>query len=122
MATEEPKDVSPTRKHTKHPKCGIIMPISDTPDLGYPVGHWNQVLDVIRTAASLAGFEADMVSNDAQVEIIHATIIKNIYANDVAVCDVSTRNPNVMFELGLRIASKKPIIRVVAIERGYFWA
>jgi len=88
------------------------MPIADNPDLGYPLGHWGQVREIIITAAEAAGFDADMVSNDAQVDIIHSTIIKNIYNNDVAVCDVSTRNPNVMFELGLRIASKKPVILI----------
>ena len=104
----EAKEEAPKAK----PKCGIIMPIADNPDLGYPIGHWAQVRELIITAAENKGFAADMVSNDTQVEIIHTTIIKNIYANDVAVCDVSTRNPNVMFELGLRIASKKPFILI----------
>jgi nucleoside 2-deoxyribosyltransferase len=113
MASKEHKNPPQEEHHPKSiPRCGIIMPISDTPDLGYPIGHWSQVLDIVINAASNAGFRADMVSNDAQVDIIHATIIKNIYANDVAVCDVSTRNPNVMFELGLRIASKKPVILI----------
>ncbi|RSK45205.1 hypothetical protein [Hymenobacter rigui] len=96
----------------RRPKCGIIMPIADNPDLGYPLGHWAQVREIIISAAETNGFDADMVSNDTQVDIIHSTIIKNIYANDVAVCDVSTRNANVMFELGLRIASKKPVILI----------
>lgn len=113
--SEESESVKQNQATTQLPtplKCGIIMPIADNPDLGYPLGHWSQVRDIVIGAAESAGFEADMVSNDTQVDLIHATIIKNIYANDVAVCDVSSRNPNVMFELGLRIASKKPVILI----------
>jgi hypothetical protein len=111
MSKAKESSEEPAKGENK-PKCGIIMPIADNPDLGYPPGHWGQVRDLIITAAEGAGFDADMVSNDIQVETIHSTIIKNIYSNDVAVCDVSSRNPNVMFELGLRIASKKPVILI----------
>ncbi len=45
--------------------------------------------------------------------MIHQTIVDNLFDNPVVVCDVSTENPNVMFELGLRLAFDKPTIVVV---------
>ncbi|HHM1166231.1 TPA: hypothetical protein ACRG2W_005280, partial [Klebsiella pneumoniae] len=32
------------------------------------------------------------------------------YNDDIIICDVSSRNPNVMFELGMRIAFDKPVV------------
>lgn len=41
-------------------------------------------------------------------EIIHGEIIKNIETSDFLLCDMSTLNPNVFFELGIRTAVDKP--------------
>jgi hypothetical protein len=94
----------------KLPHCGIIMPISDTP--GYDAGHWLYVRKLIIRAAKQAGFTAEMVSENAGEDMIHSSIIRNIYHNEIVVCDVSSLNPNVMLELGLRMATKKPIVLV----------
>jgi hypothetical protein len=37
----------------------------------------------------------------------------------MVVCDVSSRNPNVMLELGLRLASKLPIVVIFDGEGNY---
>ena len=37
-------------------------------------------------------------------DLIHAQIVKNLQFADVVLCDVSTHNPNVFFELGIRTA------------------
>jgi hypothetical protein len=42
-------------------------------------------------------------------ELIHGEIIKNIEIADLVICDMSTLNPNVFFELGIRTALNKPI-------------
>lgn len=44
--------------------------------------------------------------------LIHADIIKNLEEADLVLCDVSTRNPNVLFECGIRVALDKPIAMV----------
>jgi len=36
--------------------------------------------------------------------------LSNLYNNPIVICDVSSKNPNVMFELGLRLAFDKPTI------------
>ena len=42
-------------------------------------------------------------------ELIHSEIIKNIEIADLVLCDMSTLNPNVFFELGIRTALNKPV-------------
>lgn len=88
--------------------CGIIMPIANT--VGYPDGHWQNVYEIICESALNAGFEPNLVSFDDDVGIIQNRIVQNIYSNPIVVCDISSRNPNVMFELGMRLAFDKPTI------------
>lgn len=90
--------------------CGIVMPISETD--GCDELHWAEVLEIITASIEIAGFAGDLVSNADDVGIIHKRIIQNLYDNPIVVCDVSGKNPNVMFELGLRLAFDKPTIIV----------
>jgi hypothetical protein len=92
------------------PVCGIVMPISSID--GLAESHWAEVLSILGDAVTAAGFSANLVSNADDVGIIHKRIIQNLYDNPIVVCDVSGRNPNVMFELGLRLAFDKPTIVV----------
>lgn len=42
-------------------------------------------------------------------ELIHANIIQNLETTDIVLCDMSTLNPNVFFEFGIRTSLNKPI-------------
>ncbi|WP_422768157.1 hypothetical protein ACOX9X_16375 [Photobacterium leiognathi subsp. mandapamensis] len=97
--------------------CGIVMPISSIE--GCNESHWSEVLEILTDAIEEAGFEGNLVSNADDVGIIHKRIIQNLYDNPVVVCDVSCKNPNVMFELGLRLAFDKPTIIVKDDETSY---
>ncbi|WP_369605638.1 hypothetical protein [Serratia marcescens] len=88
--------------------CGVIMPIANTD--GYPLGHWDEVKEIIYDAAKLAGYTPKLVSFDNDVGVIQKRIVQNIYLNPIVVCDISSRNANVMFELGMRLAFDKPTI------------
>ena len=90
--------------------CGIVMPISAID--GCSEQHWADVLDILTDAIGHAGFDSNLVSNADDVGIIHKRIIQNLHDNPVVVCDVSGRNSNVMFELGLRLAFDRPTIIV----------
>lgn len=91
-------------------KCGIVMPISATD--GCDESHWTDVLGILKDAIVDAGFEANLVSAANDVGVIQKRIVQNLYANPVAVVDISGRNANVMFELGMRLAFDKPTIVV----------
>jgi hypothetical protein len=88
--------------------CGVIMPIAAAGD--YSESHWKDVLSIISQAVSMANFGAKMVSEADETTLIHKTIVQNLYDNPIVICDVSGKNPNVMFELGLRLAFDKPTI------------
>ena len=108
----------PTNAPTpEKPKCGIIMPISAID--GLSEAHWIEVNNILSDAIETAGFEANLVSSAEDVGIIQKTIIQNLYDNPVVVCDVSGKNPNVMFELGMRLAFDKPTIIVKDDKTSY---
>ena len=90
------------------PVCGAVMPISTIEDCSE--SHWTDVLEIVTEAIEEAGFNARLVSNADDVGIIQKTIIQNLYDNPIVVCDVSGKNPNVMFELGMRLAFDKPTV------------
>ncbi|MEA5427497.1 hypothetical protein [Arcicella lustrica] len=97
--------------------CGIIMPIADHSD--YPMGHWKEVLQIIKDSLSETEFEVKLVSDNIEIGLIHERIVTNIYTNDIVICDVSSKNPNVMFELGMRLAFDKPTIIIKDETTGY---
>src|SRR5882724_6607219 len=97
--------------------CGLIMPIS-TID-GLSESHWTEVLAVHSAAIEQAGFSPNLVSNADDIGIIQKRIIQNLYDNPMVVCDVSGKNPNVMFELGIRLAFDKPTIIVKDDKTSY---
>ncbi|EPM1749113.1 hypothetical protein L9Y59_003511 [Klebsiella variicola] len=90
------------------PVCGIIMPIAKTE--GYPEKHWADVYSILCEVATQAEFNPNLVSFDDDVGIIHKRIVQNIYSNPIVICDISSRNANVMLELGMRLAFDKPTI------------
>lgn len=97
--------------------CGIVMPIASID--GCDAAHWSEVRSIIIEAAKDAGFEAKIVSESDDVGVIHQRIVQNLYDNDIIVCDVSAKNANVMFELGLRLAFNKPAIILKDDKTGY---
>jgi hypothetical protein len=94
----------------KKSTCGIVMPISAID--GCSEAHWAEVRTILFDVIEEAGFEPNMVSDADDVGVIQKRIIQNLYDNPVVVCDVSAKNPNVMFELGMRLAFDKPTIIV----------
>lgn len=91
--------------------CGLIMPISQLDNL--PPAHWDEIKEIITTTVegiSDPKFSARLVSEGDDAGVIHKRIIQNVYSDDIAVCDVSGRNANVMFELGMRLAFDKPTV------------
>lgn len=113
----EVKETAAKNNELELPKslvCGIIMPIADTE--GYPIGHWRNVHDIICEASTTAGFKANLVSSDDDVAVIQKRIVQNIYDNPIVVCDISAKNANVMFELGMRLAFDKPTV-IIKDER-----
>lgn len=101
-------------------KCGIIMPISAID--GCSAEHWSEVQSIlIEAAASVKNYDFTtmMVSEAEDIGIIQKRIVQNVYNSDIVICDVSGKNPNVMFELGMRLAFDKPTIIVKDDKTNY---
>ncbi len=91
--------------------CFIIMPIADHPD--YKQGHFKRVYDdIFAPACRAAGYRPIRADDVAQTNLIHLDILQKLLESPMAICDLSTRNPNVLFELGLRQAFDKPTVLV----------
>lgn len=102
------------------------MPISNTD--GYKENHWGQVREILED--SIVSVEETMnikcecqvVSDIAGTEkIIQKNIVTNIYDSDLIICDVSSLNPNVLFELGMRLAFDKQVIIVKDEKTDYIF-
>lgn len=92
-------------------QCGIVMPISAID--GCTAEHWSEVKAIISDALECIEtpkFTARLVSDADDVGVIQKRIVQGVYSADVIVCDVSGKNPNVMFELGMRLAFDKPTV------------
>lgn len=91
--------------------CFVIMPISECE--GYEKGHFKHVYeDIIKPAVEKAGYIAIRADEVNATNLIHLDILKKLIDTPIAVCDLSTRNPNVLFELGIRQAFDKPVVLI----------
>lgn len=104
-------------REKKEKTCGVVMPISECD--GMPASHWIDVLEIISSAATEAGFDARLVSDTFESNLIHKEILQNIYQDEMIIVDVSGRNPNVFFELGIRMATQKPTVIVKDDQTAY---
>lgn len=105
VATPEPQ-LSP---EAQLPFCGIVMPISAMGSI-YDKAHWERVRVILDEAIREANYTPRLVSESEDIGVIHARIVQNLYDDPIVICDVSGKNANVMFELGLRLAFNKPTI------------
>jgi hypothetical protein len=99
------------KETTQSNDCFIIMPIAD-PD-GYDKGYFKKVYeDLFKVACDKSGFHAIRADEVQQTNLIHLDILQKLIDSPMAICDLSNRNPNVLFELGLRQAFDKPTVLV----------
>jgi hypothetical protein len=97
------------------PTCFMAMPIRVTPghsEIYHDGQHWMNVMThLFEPAIEKAGFRpVRPIATGAYM--IHAEIVKNLETCDLVLCDSSQHNPNVTFELGIRVAVDKPMCLV----------
>jgi hypothetical protein len=97
--------------------CFVIMPFREHTKQ-YPEGFFNEVLrSLIAPAGRTAGFTVT-TANRQGTDVIQSTIVNDLLEADLVVADLSEQNPNVLFELGLRMAYDKPIALIRARGTG----
>ena len=116
VVLSDPVKVS-ARSRSKSPVCFVVMPFTER-DERHLVGFFDEVLvNLFTPAATEAGFEVQTAKRTGS-DVIQATIVNDLLQADLVLADLTEHNPNVLFELGLRIMAKKPIVLVRAKGTG----
>jgi hypothetical protein len=95
--------------------CFIIMPVTTPEDYSEQSGdpaHFPHVLDFLFTPALQDVGYRIIPPSVLGADLIHAEIIKNLEKADLVLCDMSSLNPNVFFELGIRTSLDRPVVMV----------
>lgn len=105
--TKKPEDVVAVPSKT----CFVMMPISDVD--GYPAGHFSEVYNqLIQPAVSAAGYECVLATSTSAAHMIQLEVVTRVATADLCICDLSTNNPNVLFEYGIRQAFDLPTVLI----------
>ncbi len=99
------------------PVCFVIMPFSERDD-AHQTGFFAEVLKQIFTpAATQAGFRVTTARRQGS-DVIQSTIVNDLLQADIVLADLTEHNPNVLFELGMRMNEDKPVALVRARGTG----
>ncbi len=89
----------------------VIMPFTEH-DPQTPKGYFNEVLEsLIVPAGREAGFRVS-TANRKGTDVIHTTIVRDLLNADLVLADLTEHNPNVLFELGMRMREDKPVVLI----------
>ena len=93
------------------------MPFAEKDDT-YAKGFFSEVLRGLITPAAVdAGFAVETANRQGS-DVIQSTIINDLLEADLVIADLTAHNPNVLFELGLRMAEDKPVALIKASGTG----
>lgn len=97
------------QENEQEKSCFVMMPISDME--GYDKGHFKRVYEhIIKPSCQNTGFKPVRADEVSSSNFIVIDILKRIIESDLVICDLSGRNPNVLYELGVRQAFNLPTI------------
>lgn len=98
-----------TEKNIDEDKCFVIMPISSQD--GYDDGHFQLVYeDIIKPSILAANLQPSRADETKNTNLIQLDILRSIIDSPIAICDMSAKNPNVFYELGMRQAFDMPTV------------
>lgn len=101
----------------KKPKAFVIMPFTERGDIR-PAGFFAEVLRNLLTPGGVAAGFVVETANRQGSDVIQSTIINDLLEADLVIADLTDHNPNVLFELGVRMAEDKPVALVKATGTG----
>ena len=106
-----PGKAAEKRDEKKQKTCFVIMPFSD-PE-GYEPGHFRNVYEhTFAPAIREAGYDPLRIDDNIVSSLIHGKMMNELVTAPMVLCDLSTNNPNVLYELGIRHAFDLPVVLV----------
>ena len=103
-----------TKEITKEKICFIITPIGN--DNSEIRRHIDGIIDQSIIPALGDKYKIDVAHRKYEIGSINDRVISSIYEADLVIANLTTLNPNVMFELAIRYSYGKPAI--VIAEKG----
>lgn len=97
----------------------VILPFVER-DAKHPKGFFLEVLRSLITPAAASkecGFTVKTANRQGS-DMIQSTIVNDLIEAELVIADLTEHNPNVMFELGVRIAQEKPVVLMKAEGTG----
>ncbi len=91
-------------------RCCVFQPFDKGP-------HDKRYEDTIAPAIKAAGLEPYRVDRDEGAVIPVETLHEEIRSATICLADITTQNPNVMYELGYAIASAKDVVMICSTQR-----
>jgi hypothetical protein len=96
----------------------VVMPFVEKGQTQRSTGFFQEVLrSLITPAGNSAGFAIETAAQ-AGSDVIQSTIINQLLNADLVIADLTDHNPNVLFELGIRIAKELPVAIIKAEGTG----
>jgi macro domain-containing protein len=95
-------------------KCFVIMPFGKKKDIdGYEVDFDRVYHELIYKAVKELGVDCERCDEIIGTGSIHKKMFRGIFDADVSVVDITSLNPNVFYELGVRHALHKYVTLVI---------
>lgn len=100
--------------------CFVIMPygkrldIGDQTEVNFDDVYEFIIKEVVQDRLQMQVIRSDKISNPGW---IHRDMLEHIYSADVAIVDITTLNPNVFYELGVRHALRRSVTILIKRRR-----
>jgi hypothetical protein len=87
----------------QEPLCFVIMPFAS---------EYDGIYKIVKNAGELAGFHTEKANETYAPDKVPERIQNFLDTASVLVAEISEKNPNVYYELGMAHASKKPVVLI----------
>lgn len=108
---------TPEQDSANAPVLFVIMPFTERDDR-HETGFFDEVLaELFVPAGKEAGFKVKTAKRQGS-DVIQSTIVNDLLEADLVLADLTEHNPNVLFELGMRMHADLPVVLVRARGTG----
>ncbi len=94
-------------------KCFVIMPFGKKPVDGIEFNFDDVYHELIEKSVEELGINCERCDEILDTGAIHKKMFRGIFDADVSVVDITSQNPNVFYELGVRHALQKKVTLVI---------